>query len=69
VQYVLFLLGLLMGMLGVMFFLVAKSSIHEINAAVLLLIATVLVSSAAVVHAVERLRKEVQAARQPEPAR
>ena len=57
----LFVLSLLAGLLGLLWFAVAKTSIHEIQAAVLLLISAVLLSGAAVVDAVHQLRRQVLA--------
>ena len=64
-QYFLLILSILVGMLGLLWLLVARTSIHEIQAAVLLLIAAVFLTGSAIVDAVNRLRKEMIAQRTP----
>jgi hypothetical protein len=63
----LYILSFLAGLLGLLTFGVAKTSIHEIQAAVLLLISAVLLAGAAVVGAVHQLRRDVLAQRTAEP--
>lgn len=59
-KYLCFIVGVLFGLFSLMLFSVAKTSIHEIQAAVLLLVAAVLVCSGAVINSVDRLRKVVE---------
>lgn len=61
-QYVLFLVGVLMGVLAVFITLLATTSIGQILGGVLLIVSAVLVSGAAIIESVERLRKEVRSA-------
>lgn len=66
-RYVLFVLSVLTGFIGLVWFAAAKTSIHEIQAAVLFLIAAVLLAGSAIVSAVDRLRRDVLAQRPPNP--
>lgn len=54
-------LAALVGALGLMVLLAAQSAVHEILAAVAFVVAAVLLGSAAVVAAVNKLRQAVQA--------
>jgi ABC-type transport system involved in cytochrome bd biosynthesis fused ATPase/permease subunit len=57
-HYALFIVGILTGMLGLLGWLFARTALHEVLAAVLLLICAVLICGAAIVRAIERLRKQ-----------
>lgn len=64
-QYLLTGLAVLVGLLGLVTSALARTSVHEIYGAVMLLIGAVLLCGGAVVAAVERLRADVRAARLP----
>lgn len=61
-QYLLFLAGALVGALGLFVSMIAASSIHQILGGVLLIVGAVLVSGAAIVESVDRLRNELRRA-------
>lgn len=67
-RYVLYLLGLLAGALGLFTLLLAKTSIHEIQAGILLLMAAVLISGGVVASAVSQVLDELRKQRQPPEA-
>lgn len=54
-KFFLFIGGAVSGLLGLLFFLAAKSAIHEIEAFVLLLIGAVLIGCASIVGAIQKL--------------
>lgn len=64
-HYVLLVLAVLSGLLGMLLYLVARTSIHEIQAGVFFIVAAVLLAGGAVVQAIHRLRKEVAAQKPP----
>jgi hypothetical protein len=64
-RYVLFLFGVLIGTLGLFTLLLAKTSIHEIQAGILLLMAVVLISGGVVASAVIQVRDELRKHRPP----
>ncbi|MHC4741273.1 MAG: hypothetical protein ACYS8Z_05150 [Planctomycetota bacterium] len=65
-RIILFLLAILVFLGGAGIFAGAQSAIHEIEAFILFVICSVLISGAAVVEAVNLLRKELAAARNAE---
>jgi uncharacterized membrane protein len=64
-RYMLFVLGVLVATLGLFTLLLAKTSIHEILAGILLLMAAVLISGGVVASAVSQVRDELRKHRPP----